>query len=96
MYIVSITYKVELSEVDAFLPEHVEYLKQNYAAGNFHASGRKIPRTGGVIFSRLKNKKQLIDILHLDPFYTNDLADYEVIEFVPSMTSEEFEFLIDS
>jgi uncharacterized protein YciI len=43
MFIVSLTYKRPLEEVDRQLDAHVAYLKQEYANGNFIASGRKVP-----------------------------------------------------
>ncbi len=56
MFIVSLNYKRPLEEVDKLLDAHVAYLKQEYANGKFIASGRKNPRTGGVILSNVKTK----------------------------------------
>lgn len=94
MFIINLTYKVDLSEVDQLLDAHVSFLNEQYAMGNFIASGRKVPRTGGIILSNISNKAELESIIELDPFKLNDLADYEIIEFVPSKTSEELNFLI--
>ena len=93
MFIINLTYKVELDKVDEHLEAHIAYLKQQYAQSNFIASGRKIPRTGGIILSKLKDRQELLEILAQDPFNKHGLADYELIEFVPSMTSEAFEVL---
>ena len=93
MFIINLTYKVELEEVDKHLEAHIAYLKQQYSQTNFIASGRKVPRTGGVILSQIKDKQDLLDILAQDPFHQHGLADYELIEFIPSMTSEAFENL---
>ncbi|MEZ4955681.1 MAG: YciI family protein [Saprospiraceae bacterium] len=93
MFVIELTYKVGLDKVDEYLEEHVVYLKKQYANNVFIASGKKVPRTGGVIFSKLKNKKDLLRILDEDPFKVNNLADYRIIEFIPSMTSKEFEML---
>jgi uncharacterized protein YciI len=90
MFIVSLTYICDLKEVDKILPEHVEYLKKQYKKGSFIASGRKIPRTGGIILSKLDNKETLEKVLNEDPFKINNLAKYELQEFIPSMTSDEF------
>ena len=95
MFIVNLTYKVDLSKIDKYLDEHIEYLKQQYANDKFVASGKKIPRTGGVILSQLKDKNHLLEILEQDPFKINDLAEYEIVEFIPSMTSKGFEILKD-
>ncbi|KXX67240.1 YciI family protein [Flammeovirga sp. SJP92] len=94
MFIINLTYKTDLEKVDQFLEEHIEYLDEQYELENFIASGRKIPRTGGVILSNLESKTKLEEILKKDPFHKNELADYDIIEFVPSKTSEELKFLI--
>jgi uncharacterized protein YciI len=93
MFIVSLTYKKDLLEVDKFIEAHVKFLKEKYAKNIFLASGRKIPRTGGVILARAKSKEELLSELKGDPFYINEVADYDIIEFVPSMTCKELEFI---
>jgi len=93
MFIISVNYKVSLDIIEQHLAAHVDYLKQQYALGNFIASGRQVPRTGGVILSNMENREVLNEVLAQDPFNQNNLADYVVTEFVPSMTCEELEFL---
>ena len=93
MFVAVLTYKVAIEEVEKHLSEHVDFLKTQYRDGNFIASGRKVPRTGGVILSNMDSKEGLEKVLSQDPFNINDVADYEIIEFVPSMTSKELEFL---
>ncbi|MDE5420097.1 YciI family protein [Labilibaculum sp. DW002] len=95
MFIISLTYKVPLEKVEAELNNHVQYLKEQYALGNFKASGRKVPRTGGIILSQMKDKSQLEEVLAMDPFHKNDLADYSITEFIPSMTSDELTCLLE-
>ena len=90
MFIISLAYIVDLKEVDKLLLQHVDYLKTQYKKGNFIASGRKMPRTGGIIFSKVENIQKLEEILEQDPFKINDLARYDIQEFIPSMTSNEF------
>lgn len=93
MFIVSIRYKVDLLEVDKYIAEHVEFLEKFYEQGNFLASGRKVPRTGGVILANATSQDELNKILIQDPFYKQDLADYEITEFVPSKYAAGFETL---
>ncbi len=93
MFIVSLTYKKDLSEVDKFIKPHIEFLKDKYSKNIFLASGRKIPRTGGIILATAKNKKDLMKELKDDPFFINEIADYDITEFVPSMTCKELGFL---
>lgn len=87
MFIVSITYKMELSEVDKYVDAHILYLKKHYASGHFVASGRKIPRTGGIILATASSKEELEAILQQDPFHTAGIASYEVTEFIPTMAA---------
>ena len=90
MFIISLTYTTDLKEIDKILPQHIEYLQNQYKEGNFIASGRKIPRTGGIILSKVSNLQKLEQILNQDPFKINKLAKYEIQEFIPSMTSDDF------
>ncbi len=93
MFIISLTYKKPLETVDAHLEEHVAYLKAQYAAGLFLASGRKNPRTGGIILARADSREAVEAAITKDPFYTLEIAEYEITEFLPTMTSPELEFL---
>ncbi|TDQ25665.1 YciI family protein [Tenacibaculum caenipelagi] len=96
MFIINLTYKVQLEKVDNYLNEHIEFLNEQYELGHFVASGRKVPRTGGVILSNVNSKPELEGIIEKDPFKINNLADYELIEFVPTKTSEQLSFLLES
>ena len=93
MFIISLTYIKPLEEVDALLEEHVVYLKEHYALGHFLASGRKVPRTGGVILARGVSREEIETIITLDPFYRHHVAEYEITEFSPTMSVDELEFL---
>ncbi|MBU2978795.1 YciI family protein [Alteromonas sp. C1M14] len=93
MFVISLTYICEMSEVEKHLSSHIEYLNEQYSNGVFLASGRKVPRTGGVILAKAESREVLDLILSDDPFKIHGLANYEVTEFVPSKTSLELEFL---
>jgi len=95
MFIVSLTYKAELSEVDQYIDQHICYLEKYYALGKFIASGRKVPRTGGIIFVNAANMNELDLILKEDPFNIANVAHYEVTEFIPTMAAAEFEAIKD-
>jgi len=91
VFIVSLTYKSELSEVDKLIGEHVTFLEKYYASGKFIASGGKVPRTGGIILVNASNKDEVDAIVKEDPLHISNVANYEIIEFVPTMASKEFE-----
>jgi uncharacterized protein YciI len=83
MFVIELTYKVPLEVIDKYVNEHRNFLDKGYKNDFFVVSGPKIPRTGGIIISQLKDRKQLEEILQHDPFQIHDLADYEIIEFNP-------------
>ncbi len=63
-----------------------------HADGVFVASGRTVPRTGGVILAR-GSRAEVLELVRQDPFHVHGVAEYTVTEFVPTMTSPELEGL---
>ncbi len=84
MFLFDLTYQTPLSQVDDLLPAHIAYLERHYRSGRFLCSGRKVPRTGGVILCRASTPEEAQTILEEDPFYTAGIASYKVTEFLPS------------
>jgi uncharacterized protein YciI len=93
MFIVTLTYLKPVEEVDALMHDHVEWLKKGYADGLFIASGRRVPRTGGVILARSGDEQALRATLAADPFAIHGAARFDVVEFTPSMTAPGAEVL---
>ena len=91
MFIFSLTYVKPLSEVERLLPAHIQFLDEHYKKHLFMCSGRKIPRTGGVILCNCAHTVEAKAIMEKDPFYKEGIAQYDIIEFVPSKTSEAFQ-----
>ncbi len=85
MFIAILTYKKPLSEVDRFLTAHREYLAKHYAVGDFIASGPQTPRIGGVIMMKADSREAVEAIIAEDPFHINGIADYQIVEFTPTM-----------
>jgi uncharacterized protein YciI len=93
MYIVMLSYQRPLAEIDALMQRHVAWLKRHYASGLFIASGRRVPRTGGIILARSGDAAALDAAMRDDPFVKEGAASFEVIEFTPSMTARGAEVL---
>ena len=91
MFIFSLTYVKPLSEVERLLPAHIQFLDEHYKKHLFMCSGRKIPRTGGIILCNCADMVEAKAIMEKDPFYKEGIAQYDIIEFVPSKTSEAFQ-----
>ena len=65
-------------------------VERNYAAGRFIVSGRREPRTGGVILARAASTAEIEAVIAEDPFTSEGVAHYEVIEFLPGTWADEF------
>ena len=95
MFVIELVYKADLAEIDAHMAAHVVFLKKYYAAGNFLASGRKIPRDGGIILAVGKSRQHIEAIVKEDPFCVHDLADFRVIEFRVSQRADDIQKRLD-
>lgn len=85
IYVVVLTYVKPLAEIDAQIPAHVEWLQKGYSDGVFLASGRRIPRNGGVILATCDSIELLEKRLSQDPFQKLNMATAEIIPFEASM-----------
>lgn len=94
MFIINLTYIKPLEAVEKYLQEHISFLNHYYAEGLFIASGRKNPRTGGIILIQCKNKEVVQEIIRQDPFYKNKIAQYDIIEFEASKYCPELKTLL--
>lgn len=89
MFIVILTYTAPLDEIDDNLGEHAAWLDENYAAGVFMASGRRNPRTGGVILATGVDRAALEETVDRDPFHARGLAKHDIVEFLPNRVNAE-------
>ena len=95
MFVIELTYRADLAEIDAHMAAHVIFLKKYYASGNFLVSGRKIPRDGGIIVAVGKNRPEIEAIVREDPFYEFGLADFRIIEFRASQRADDIQKRIE-
>jgi uncharacterized protein YciI len=79
MIVVSLTYLKSAEEADRHMEGHMAWLRTGYAEHGFLASGRKVPRTGGLILAR-GPRAAVEAYLESDPFKTHGIADFAVTE----------------
>jgi uncharacterized protein YciI len=96
MFVIELSYKVALEQVDAAMAAHVAFLKKHYASGSFLVSGRKIPRDGGIIIAVGKSRQELESIMQEDPFVQRGLADVRITEFRASQRADDIQARIDA
>lgn len=79
MLILSLTYTAPLEDADRHMDAHMAWIRAGYDEGVFLASGRKVPRTGGVILAR-GARARIEEMCAADPFVIHGIAGYEIIE----------------
>lgn len=83
LFVVSLRYLVPLEQIDAAMKKHVAFLKKHQK--DFVMSGRQVPRAGGIILARGKNREAVERIMKQDPFVKTKLATADIVEFVPNI-----------
>ena len=91
MFIIVSKYLKSIEEADKVLPEHRAYLDKYFSLGKFVTSGRREPRTGGVIICRAESRAEAEAIVREDPFCVKGVSEYEIIEFLPTRYAPGFE-----
>ncbi|AMM86974.1 YciI family protein [Martelella sp. AD-3] len=79
MILISLTYVAPMDAVEKHFDGHIEWLNRHYADGVFVASGRKVPRTGGLIIAR-GSLDEVRALCEADPFVSEGVARYELTE----------------
>lgn len=90
MFIISLTYKKPIADVEQHIAGHIAFLEKYYAMEKFIFSGRKNPRTGGIILANNVTREEVEKIISEDPFNLQNVADYEITEFTPTKYDERF------
>lgn len=92
MFILSLTYVKPTEEADRFMAPHMDWVNAGYDSGMFLASGRKNPRTGGVILARCA-RAEIEAYVAADPFTLEGVAFYEITEVAVTRTAAGLEGL---
>ncbi len=94
MFVIELTYIVPLEQIDAHMGEHMKFLNKYYKQNKFVASGRKVPRTGGIILALAESKEAVEKIIAEDPFFSHQLAEFKIIEFQTSQSHPDLKPLL--
>lgn len=87
MFCILVTYTKPISEIEQILAEHRAYLQKGYDTGVLLLSGPQNPKVGGCIIGRFADKESAEAFTQSDPYYLNNAATYEIIEFSPVLHS---------
>lgn len=94
MFLIQVTYTKPIGEIDKHLVDHRAFLEKYYVSENLICSGPRNPRTGGIILCNFMSVDEVWNFIHQDPFYINEIASYEVIEFNPVKYANDFKAFI--
>jgi uncharacterized protein YciI len=95
LFIIDLNYVVPLEELDTHMADHVRYLHKYYKKNVFVASGRKVPRTGGIILVLAASVEEVEKIISEDPFYKYELAEFTITQFLTSQYHPDLKKLLD-
>ena len=90
LFVLDIIYTQGTEAVNPHLEARRQYLTHHCKNGRFLASGRKDPRTGGIIIA-VGARNEISEVVTEDPFVVNGVAKYAITEFIPTMTSPHLE-----
>lgn len=81
MFIIDIHYTAPLEEVDKHMEAHVAYLQKYIDNNTFIVTGRKTPRTGGILIANAGSREEVEKIITEDSFYQHKVAEMTITEF---------------
>ncbi|MEV7726038.1 YciI family protein [Streptomyces sp. NPDC101733] len=89
MFVMELTYTAPVEAVEEEMDAHIAWLDGYYASGVFLASGRKVPREGGIILAGGVSRAEIDKIAAEDPFTVAGVCAYRITEFIATKTSSD-------
>ncbi|MBW5487056.1 YciI family protein [Streptomyces bambusae] len=89
MFVMELTYTAPIEAVEEQMDAHIAWLDGYYASGVFLASGRKVPRDGGIILAGGVSRAEIERIAEEDPFTVAGVCGYRITEFIATKTSSD-------
>ncbi|BDI29217.1 hypothetical protein CCAX7_12680 [Capsulimonas corticalis] len=81
MYILNVSYIEQPAKVEPHVGPHSAWVKRHFAEGLFLFAGPKKSGLGGVILAKSIDRPTLDSILAEDPYITESVAEYQILEF---------------
>lgn len=93
LFVIILRYISTIEKINEVRPDHLAFLDEYYKRGNFIISGRQDPASGGVIIACGSSRNEIQEIIKLDPFYIQNLAEFNIYEFSPNKCADDAECL---
>ena len=95
MHILIVDYIKPAESVEPHIPPHGAWVKKYIDQGIFLFAGPKKSKLGGVILAKSIDRKQLLAIIAEDPYVSQDVAEYRIVDFDAKITIAELDYLKD-
>ncbi|MBK7645595.1 MAG: DinB family protein [Planctomycetes bacterium] len=89
-FVIESEYLADLARIDEQLLAHRAHLETGFQAGMLLASGPQVPRSGGMILARARERREIEEFLARDPFVLAGISEYRVVEFEPVKQAPSF------
>lgn len=94
MHIILLRFSDNRQNAAQHLPGHKAWLKQGIKDGVFLMAGTLGSNLGGAILAHGTSSAEIQDRVNEDPFVRENVVSAEVLEFSPSVASEDFQFVL--
>lgn len=81
MYLLNVKFKVPVDQLEAYVSEHVSWVKSHIATEFFLIAGPRLDKNGGIIIANSCDKDKINEAVSNDPFVKAELAEYELTGF---------------
>jgi uncharacterized protein YciI len=96
MFIIKISYKTDdLAAIAALRPEHYAHLGPHFDSGLFLLGGRLVPPVGGIMIAEGTDREHLEALFSAEPYFKAGLADYEILELMPTKVGRSLTGIIE-
>ena len=95
MHIILLKFTDNRHNAARHLPGHKAWLARGLEDGMFLMAGNLGSNLGGAILARGVSLAKIQDRVNEDPFVRENIVSAEVLEFSPSIASEDLQFLLD-
>lgn len=96
MIIVKFIYLKPIEIVNKFREQHLDFLNKLANEKKVIFAGRILDNSGGIAIFDLNDKKEVEDILKNEPYFLNQVANYNITEFGLKIIAEDLKKLINS
>lgn len=94
MHIILLRFSNNRQNAAQHLPGHKAWLKRGIEDGVFLLAGGLASNLGGAILAHGASLSKIRDRVNEDPFVREKIVNAEILEFSPSVASDDFQFLL--